>query len=63
MKFIEKLAKDEYYKSTGLLLPALRIIDEVKEDFQLDYLKRTVGICKEPFYIITFSKTLYTNRN
>ena len=46
--------KDEYYKSTGLLLPALRIIDEVKEDFQLDYLKRTVGICKEPIILLPF---------
>ena len=59
VKFIEKLAKDEYYKSTGLLLPALRIIDEVKEDFQLDYLKRTVGICKEPIILLPSLK-LYT---
>ena len=54
VKFIEKLAKDEYYKSTGL-----RIIDEVKEDFQLDYLKRTVGICKEPIILLPSLK-LYT---
>ena len=59
VKFIEKLAKDEYYKSTGLLLPTLRIIDEVKEDFQLDYLKRTVGICKEPIILLPSLK-LYT---
>ena len=59
VKFIGKLAKDEYYKSTGLLLPALRIIDEVKEDFQLDYLKRTVGICKEPIILLPSLK-LYT---
>ena len=58
-KVVEKLAKDEYYKSTGLLLPALRIIDEVKEDFQLDYLKRTVGICKEPIILLPSLK-LYT---
>ena len=58
-KFIGKLAKDEYYKRTGLLLPTLRIIDEVKEDFQLNYLKRTVGICKEPIILLPSLK-LYT---
>lgn len=59
VKFIEKLAKDEYYKSTGLLMPTLRIIDGVKHDFQLDYIKRTVGICKEPFILLPSLK-MYT---
>ena len=51
--------KDEYYKDTGLLMPTLKIIDGVKYDFQLDYIKRTVGICKEPIILLPSLK-LYT---
>ena len=42
-------------------MPTLRIIDGVKHDFQLDYIKRTVGICKRTFYFITITKNVYGN--
>ena len=57
--FVQKLSKNDYYKSTGLLIPTLRIIDEVKEDYQLDYIKRTVGTCKEPIILLPSLK-MYT---
>ena len=43
-------------------MPTLKIIDGVKYDFQLDYIKRTVGICKEPFILLPSLK-MYTETN
>ena len=57
--FVQKLSKDDYYKETGLLIPTLRIIDELKDDYQLDYIKKTVGICKEPIILLPSLK-MYT---